>query len=133
MIQIFHPYHLWEDFQNGMYDVDKKQNEKQLIDNSVSLLRDLNEFLKVMKSVVSNWKISTDVNLSNHNSNRQSWLGQASCCYKLGCPELLTRKAWAMLSDIERYMANETANIIIRQYEIKNIRIHKNMGTKGLF
>ena len=133
MKQIYHHYKEWEDYINGMYDTPKPSMEDGLIVDAMRLLSNQDEFYKVSLLVMENWKVSTDVNLSNKNSNRRSWVGQSACSYAYKVPELLTRVAWSMLSDRVRNEANETANKIIRIYEEKNRRIHKGMGEKRLF
>jgi len=133
MKQIYHHYKEWEDYINGMYEAEKPSNEDHLILEAMRLLSNQDEFFKVSLLVMKNWKISTDVNLSNKNSNRRAWVGQSACCYAYNVPELLTRVAWSMISEKTRIEANETANKIIRIYEDKNRRVHSGMGEKGLF
>ena len=132
MKQIYHHFKEWEDYQNGMYDL-SNQNEELLINKAKELLSDQDLFFKTSLDVIYNWKKSTDVNLTNKNSNRRSWIGQSACCYAYGVPELLTRVAWGMLTDIQRKEANLTADKIIRIYEEKNRRVHNGMGEEGLF
>ena len=119
MKQIHKPYYTWECYKNGMFDIDKKQNEDLLIKKSVLVL--------------SKWKNSTDNNLSNKNINRNSWIGQSACSYNHKCPELLTRIAWGNISELQRNKANNIAKKIIKIYEDKNRKIYTGLGKQMLF
>tara|TARA_R110002050_G_C8935549_1_gene512273 strand:+ start:2086 stop:2445 length:360 start_codon:yes stop_codon:yes gene_type:complete len=119
MKRVFRKYTEWEDFKNGMFDEPPKDFE-EMLNLSISLLRDCDRFFKVSLKVLSEWKVSSDVNLTNRSTNRRSWIGQAACCYEFGAPERLTRKAWASLSTIEKESANKVAEKIINIYEREN-------------
>jgi len=129
MKQIHHPYYKWEDFKNGMYET-VFENEEKLIQKAVELLSNSVEFYTICLFVVDEWKIATDVNLSNTSCNRKAWLGQAACCYKNRVPELLTREAWQRLSEEQRFNANVVAQKIIDKYEFeeKDRRVRETMG-----
>tara|TARA_R110000787_G_scaffold161960_2_gene275324 strand:- start:1119 stop:1517 length:399 start_codon:yes stop_codon:yes gene_type:complete len=132
MIQIYYKYTEWEDFQNGMFET-KFKNEDELILKAAKLLSNEIEFYNTSLKVLDNWKISSDVNLSNKNSNRQSWIGQAACCYAFGVPEILTRKAWNGLDNTIKIKANLIADKIIKVYERKYFEIHTIVGKEMLF
>lgn len=108
-------------------------NEKELVYMSYELLISLDEFEYILNKVYSDWKYSVENNLSNKSCNRQAWLGQAACCYNHKCPEYLTRKAWSMLSNMQRYEANLIADKFIKKYERENSELHKGMGIEMLF
>lgn len=118
-----HIYTKWEDFKAGMYRMEW-ENETELINKSIKLLSDSEKFMEVMKKILIEWPVSCDENLSNSSRNRRAWLGQATCCYNHGCPELLTRKAWAELSKLQQYKANKAANRIIKTYAKRSKGIH---------
>jgi len=132
MIQIYYKYTEWEDFQNGMFET-KFKNEDELILKAAKLLSNEIEFYNTSLKVLDNWKISSDVNLSNKNSNRQSWIGQAACCYAFGVPEILTRKAWNGLDNTIKIKANLIADKIIKVYERKYFEIHTIVEKEMLF
>lgn len=133
MKPIYHKYTKWEDYKNGMFSPYDKSKETQLIENAIKVLSNPNYFDSILKKVFTEWKFSKEENLSKKSCNRQSWLGQAACCYQYGVPEILTRKAWAKLNNKERYLANKVADKYINGYEAENKRIHQNMGNKMLF
>ena len=132
MIQIYYKYTEWEDFQNGMFET-KLKNEETLIDKAVELLSNEEMFFEVSLKVLDKWGVSSDVNLSNKNSNRQSWIGQAACCYAFKVPETLTRKAWNSLDNITKIKANLIADKIIKIYERKYFELHRDVGKPMLF
>jgi len=132
MKQIYHKYTEWEDFQNGMFETDVK-NKEELILKAIQLLSNEVDFYDTSIKVLKDWKIASDVNLTNKNSNRQSWVGQAACCYAFGTPEILTRKAWNSLCDTDKIKANIVADKIIKIYERRHFEIHRAMGEPLLF
>ena len=133
MKQIYFPYTEWEDYLNGMYELNKDTDDEYLISKAIDLLSNQDLFFNTALEVMKNWVKSADVNLSNKNSNRRSWIGQSACFYAEKVPELLTREAWARMTPEYRNDANKTAEKIIRIYEEQNRRIHKSMGEKRLF
>ena len=113
--QIFHHYEKWEDWKAGMYR--QCQYDNQLIDDAKSLLSSPHEFLKAGREMVASWKYAAEQNLTDKSQNRQAWVGQASCCFKCGVPEHLTRMAWREIENSIRVTANEIADIIIDEFE----------------
>ena len=130
MKQIYHKYTDWEDYKNGMFS---NGVDKELIRKGVNLLRNDNLFLETSMLVLNYWIISCDVNLSNSNSNRQSWIGQAACSYLYGINESTTRFVWKELTLKEKIKANLIADKIIKLYEAKYYKLHSEMGTEMLF
>ena len=119
MTQVYEPYNRWEDYHAGMYKLDVTDKDKYVI-NALSMLSDTELFYLTCKEIKQNWKIATDVNLTNKGQNRRAWLGAAACCYKYGTPEFLTRIAWGLLNRNVQDAANEVAEQIIREYELNH-------------
>lgn len=120
MKRIYHNIKLWEDYNNGMYKKIKKSDEEIYIEKACSLLKDKKLLKKIMKLVITNWKYSSEVNLTNNGCNQQAWLGQASCCYLYKVPEYLTKEAWNLLSINEQNIANNIADKIILEWKNAN-------------
>lgn len=119
MKRIYHPYWLWEDWQNGLFETDgydEKETER-LTELAKSLLENQEEFFRIAKEVITEWKYAAEMNLSNKGRNRQAWIGQASCCYKYKIPEYMTKYAWRMMSEENRIKANNTADNVIATWE----------------
>lgn len=119
MKQVFHHYELWEDYKAGMYNTPCEVYEVN-INNCVELLTNSFKFYEVMNKLVNDWVYSSKVNLTNLNSNRRAWLGAAACCYHLKQEEVITRLAWNRLSQKQQSIANDVANRIIKEFEIKH-------------
>jgi len=130
MKQIYHPYWKWEDYKNGMYDLNMENSEEK-VTLAKYLLCHLNEFHKTIELVIENWPIATSENLTNISCNRRAWLGQASCCYKYKVPEILTRIAWKELTEEERINANKVADLCIKKYESILRHGNKNVTVMG--
>lgn len=134
------PYHaeytLWEDYNNGMYDT-TVVNEEDLIYEAMLVLCNPKLFMTICYDVLKYWEIASKVNLTNVNSNRRAWLGQAACSYYKNVPETLTRKAWSQMSDLQRYEANCIADKIIKlfemSYEKKDRKLYKEVDNYSLF
>ena len=95
----------------------KALNELELINNARNLLSDPITLKYEMRWVAYNWPFSAEMNLTNRGLNRQAWLGQAACCHKHGVPEYLTKKAWHLLNDDQRNIANGVADEVIQARE----------------
>ena len=120
MKRIYHPYWLWEDHKNGLYDITKTYTEIEEMDLSVkakSLLSSPEWFMKIASKVIEEWKISAEVNLTNPSRNRQAWIGQASCCYAFRIPEHITKYGWRLMSPDQQKEANQVADQIIKKWE----------------
>lgn len=114
----FEPYWNWECFKHGMYN-DTNDDKETLIAQACELLSNRNKFWEACESVLSKWVVSAKVHLTNTDSNRQSYLGQAACCLLHNVPEVLTRSAWARLTSEQQQQANEVADYWIDFYERK--------------
>lgn len=114
MKRFYADYRTWEDYQNGMW---RKEVKLEQIEKSKTLLSDP---LYSMQQVIHNWPIASKHNLSNANSNRKSWLGQAACCLVVGSTEFETRMAWRELTKEQQFYANQCADIVIKNWEKEN-------------
>lgn len=125
MKRIYHRYEKWEDWQHGMYnkttDYDEPEQEKR-VKLCMQLLSDQPHYFNVAEKVGKTWPISTNVNLSNVNRNRQAWIGQSTCCFELGVPEFITKWAWRMMDIKDQKEANQTANKIIKRWELDHAK-----------
>lgn len=132
MQRVYHKYTEWEDYQNGMFSLVKTDLKEILIEKSIGLLSNKDEFLIACKKVIKKWVIASEENLTNNTSNRRAWLGQAACCIIHKCPETITRIAWGKLEEDKKIQANNIADKIIRSYEINYKPIYKGLGEQML-
>jgi len=72
-----------------------------------------------MMRVIKEWPISCEHNLTCKGMNRQAWIGHAAACIAIGCPEHITREAWAYLTQEQQDLANAEADKAIAQWELE--------------
>lgn len=116
MTRIFHNPSHWEDWKNGMYE-NNLYNKDKKVAKAVYLLSTPHMFENIAKQVIAKWRYSSEHHLTNMGRNRQAWLGQASCCFFAGTPEILTKEAWHQLSSYHRNRANGVADKVILLFE----------------
>jgi len=133
MTQVFEPYWKWEDFQHGMYEVPSADDVDRLAMLARSLLGDCIAFGSAARQMIETWPIASSVHLTAVGTNRRSWVGQASCCFAHGVPEIATRAAWKSLTERERDSANDVADEVICEYERERSEIHRRLATSRLF
>lgn len=88
-----------------------------------------------MNQVIDSWKISCENAFTDELLNKKAWIGHAACALALSCPENITRKAWGLLSDEQRYLANEQAEKAIQRWRLSYIKggdLHKDVGQQVL-
>lgn len=132
MKRIYHPYWLWEDYLNGMFNDSKLQNEDDLIQKCTNLFSVPSAFDKACEMVINKWKISTKENLSNTSQNRNAWIGAACCSIIHNAPEYITRIAWANLTIEQQNIANRIAKKHILKYETRNRKLYSGVGKQML-
>jgi hypothetical protein len=123
LTKIFHPYHLWEDFQNGMWRILEKTQEEAFLKNAIEFTGNHKLYGEWMLKVVNSWKFSCEHNLTNTSMNRRAWVGHAAACMAIDCPEYITRRAWWNLSKEQQDLANAQADEAIKIWE-KNQNQH---------
>jgi len=133
MIQEYVPYWEWEDWLNGMWRKLPKDHEGEWINKAVEFTGDHIRYGSAMKEVVNEWPRTMLNSLTNVSINRRAFLGHCACSYKFDCPEYITRMAWKLLNDKQRYLADKVAQETINEYERVYRGLHKNVGEPMLF
>lgn len=124
MTRIYHPYWLWEDYKNGMYEIEGNLTETQteeLTEKAKELLCNSTLFEYVALQVITKWKHAAEVNLTNPSRNYQAWIGQASCSYYWKCPEYITKYAWRLMTTEQQAEANRVADKVFAEWK-KQVR-----------
>jgi len=103
----------------GMWRKETKQYEELQLPNIISFTG--NHFLygAAMVKAVNNWYYSCEHFLSNLSINRKAYIGHCACCIEHSYPEYLVRKAWWMLSEQQRILADNEALKAISLWEQK--------------
>lgn len=118
--QVWVPYWEWEDWINGMWN---KGDESQ-IQTAIEFTGDYVKYGNAMKEVIVAWPRTMLNSLTNSSMNKRAFLGHCAVCFKLGIPESITRMAWKLLTDQQRFdadkVAQETVNEWLENYEREN-------------
>lgn len=113
-----HPYHLWEDYHNGMYEDEISLDR---INKAKNILGNPKECKRTMQRVLKEWKYASETNLLTDIkfsfSGDRAWLGAACCSIECGCNVAEVRNAWWLLTDEQRDTANAIADKLIEEYQ----------------
>lgn len=113
MRQVFHPYHLWEGYKNGMYEPSKLGRADRVV-TAQQLLTNLEALKREMTRVTVEWPIETEQVLSDLSISHRAWLGQSACNIYADVKEDETREAWGYLTEKQRREANKIADVVDR-------------------
>lgn len=113
--RIWHPYWLWEETKYNMWG--SVEGRYSYLQKAIAFMEDTKKFGKYMRQVVDEWEYSCEHNLSNIESNRRAWIGQAAVALKMNCPETITRDAWQYLNEEQQKRANSEADKAIKYWE----------------
>lgn len=117
MRRIWHPYTSWEEVPAGMWRRVSGAERQELLQKAICFTGDATLYGAAMLRVLQEWPISCEHNLSDEAQNRRAWIGHAACCLAIGCPEDVTREAWAYLTEDQRDQANRKATEAIVAWE----------------
>lgn len=109
MKQIYHPYHLWECYLNGMWRKETKEYELSKINEIIEFTGNHILYGNAMFEVIEKWIYTMEHNLTNSSINKKAFIGHCACCFKHGYPEYLVRQAWWQLNDNQRNLADKQA------------------------
>ncbi len=118
MKRIYHPYHIWEDYQHGMWRKLPSSEERAATDSAIVFTGDHLLYGSFMTMVAEKWRFSCEHNLTEISMNRRAWIGHAAACMAIGSPEYITRRAWWMLTQEQRDLADAEADRAIHQWEL---------------
>ena len=115
MKKIWHPFWLWEDIPMGR-KVEAK-DEDLFLQKAIEFTGNHELYGSWMMRVIEEWPISCEQNLTDDSLNKQAWIGHAACQMAIECPEYITRKAWGMLNQEQRDLANLQADRAIHEWK----------------
>lgn len=118
--RVHHHYLFWEDWRAGLYRVPASHEQEDAV-LAASLLGVASDLKAAMLSVLTEWPISSAVNLSHVARNRQAWLGQAACCWAIGVPETITKMGWHLVAEPLQVEANAVADEVIAEWEYRHL------------
>lgn len=123
MGQIYHHYSKWEDYNAGMWRKATREDERKYLEMAIQFTGNSELYGEWMIKVTEQWPFSCEHNLTDVEQNRRAWIGHAAVCLAIGCPESITRMAWAYLTKDQQDKANAVADYAISLWERKNGRI----------
>jgi len=131
----WYPYTEWEDL--AMWMPCKAIERPKKIKAALEIMADTETFGRYMLQVLRSFPNSSAHNLSETQSNRRAWIGQAACFLGAGVPDDVTREAWGLITSEQRESANKKADEAIARwefdYERENFKLGRKMGGQGVF
>lgn len=117
MNRIYHTWDKWECYRSGFFEVNtpKGMTDEECLERYKELLQDIDEFKRVMRLIIREWKYSCEHNLTNERMNRIAWMGQASLAYKYKIPSRF-RGGYHLLTEEQRLAADNAALEVINEW-----------------
>lgn len=115
LTRVYHPYTMWEEIAAGMWS--PVANKAEHLQRAIEFTGDHALYGMYMRRVIVEWPISCENALTDPTLNKKAWVGHAACAMAIGCPEDITRAAWAKLTNEQRILANKEAARAIRLWE----------------
>ena len=113
--RVYHDCRNWEEVAHNMWG--EATDAKLALEQAVCFTGDHELYGSYMLRVAREWSISCENALTDYALNRKAWIGHAAVALALNIPEDITRKAWGLLSDEQRVLANREAERAIREWE----------------
>lgn len=113
--RVYHRIDQWEEMRTAMWL--PCENKVDMLQRAVDFTGQPKLYGSFMKKVVEEWPVSCENSLTDYRINRKAWLGHAACAMAIDCPEAITRRAWGLLNDEQRKLANREAERYIIQWE----------------
>jgi len=95
----------------------KAENRHEMLRAAVAFTGADEAYGWAMRRVIKEWPMSCEHNLSNITQNRRAWLGHAACALTMGFCEDVVREAWGHLTDLQRELADQKAEMAIEEWE----------------
>lgn len=115
--RVWHPFTVWECFQNGMWDFTPTKESKKLLRQAIEFTGNADLYGSWMMKVIVAWPRSCEHHLIDPSTNRRAYVGYAATCLAIKCPEDITRRAWGFLSQQQQDEANHKADLAIAAWE----------------
>jgi hypothetical protein len=113
--QVWIPYHLWEDYINGMWR--KVENKDHFLSLAVKFTGNHVLYGQAMREVIFAWPKTMINSLTNPSLNHLAFVGHCACCFKHNFPESIVRQAWGLLSDEQRFLADREAEKAVNHWK----------------
>lgn len=127
--QVWRDVREWEEIAHNMWG--EVVNSKYALEQAIAFTGDHKLYGSYMGRVVSEWPISCENALTDPHLNRKAWLGHAAVALALNIPEDITRKAWGLLSDEQKFLANKEAERWIAVWDWRRVEGEGICGEMG--
>ena len=107
--RIYHPYWMWEEVKYNMWG--SVDDTEDYLNRAVDFTGDHTLYGKYMMKAVKKFTYSCEHNLTNPTINKKAYIGHIACALAMKCPEDIVRKAWWLLTDEQRELADREAMI----------------------
>lgn len=114
--QVYHPWHLWEDYRYGFYDNISGKNKIQMIQDVIDFFNNEKLIHEYMNKVIKQWKYSCEHNFTNPSINKIAYLGQASLSLYKKIPSTVTMESWSKLQPEKQQIADKIADYYINEW-----------------
>lgn len=116
----FHPYTVWEDWLNGMYE---PCFDLAHVEAAAELLSDPFQLRSAMTSVTTAWPYATATVLNSRTgASSNSWMGHAACLFATGASKQETCFAWNHLSNENQAAANQAAESVAYHWRLGQVQ-----------
>jgi hypothetical protein len=116
MKRIYYHFKLWEEVNAGMWEKLSADKEKLMLTRAIDFTGDTELYGSYMMRVIREWVYSCEQAFTNPSMNHLAWVGHAACAMAITCPEYVTRKAWAHLSQKQQDNANAKALLAVKTW-----------------
>jgi hypothetical protein len=113
--RVYRDCRTWEEIPHNMWG--EATDPKEALERAIAFTGDHRLYGEHMLRVTKEWPVSCENALTDYALNRKAWIGHAAVALALNIPEDITRKAWGMLTDEQRVLANREAERAIREWE----------------
>lgn len=131
MRQVYTPYWKWECHKSGMWSKVDKLTEQKMLKRAIIFTGNHILYGAAMEEVIYRWDNTMKHHLTNKSINRRAFLGHCAVCYRLQIPEYIVRMAWKQLTDKQRDLADNEAEINIKKWELWYTRKLENTLRNG--
>lgn len=131
--QVWHPWYEWEEVAHNMWGT--VPDRDAMLERAVRFTGDHALYGSFMRRVVVEWPISCENAFTDPHLGHRSWVGHAACALAFGCPEDIVRKAWGILTDEQKLLANKEADGAIRawrDHRVEGRRVGGEVGSQVL-
>lgn len=111
----FSHYHNWEDYQSGFYKSCRCKDKRKFQQSREMLLNPV-RFAESAWKAFDVWPVTCAVNLTNTSINHKAWIGHAAAFVSHHACEKCTISAWHSLSSEEQLIANNVADLAVKEW-----------------